>query len=453
MSSNRFPNSADCIKSELDLFYIPPTNTSIESGQWSVYYPTVSPTTNTGPIEFEVKASNEYVHLCKTVLFLNVRFNIRNSDIKNESGTRSEDFDSIFNGSSFGPVNSFASSLFSQVDVELNGTSIETTNETYPYKAYITDLLNFGQDAKNTLLQTSMFYKDTAGQMENLKLNGNNLNTGYIARRSIIEKGNGQIELISRLYNDFFNTDRYLLNGVNMKISLKRHKPEFFLLKEGNFDVDLIIENAILYVRRVKISPQIMLAHSLALEKASAKYPIKRVIISHFAINKDVLDYKTPSLVTTVLPQRVIVGMVDHSAFNGNYKLNPFNFQHFNLSKMELALETGNIIYPSGIDFDFLSNKYLRGYFTLFEGIDKPVFMTGNDISRQDYPNGYSLFCFDLSPDLCSGDHLNLKRSSQLILNLNFKSARQIAVTLIVFMEFENMIEIDSSRTILCDYK
>lgn len=440
----------ECVKSELDLFYVPPTNTSIESGQWSVYYPTVSPTTNAGPIEFEIKSSNEYIHLCKTVLYLNVRFNMLKDS---KAPTTDTEFASLFKASAFGPVNNFASSLFSQVDVELNGTSIETTNETYPYKAYISDILNFGQDAKNTFLQTSLFYKDTPSQMENLKVEGENLNQGYLQRREILEKGKGSIELITRLYNDIFNSDKYLLNGVNMKISLKRNKPEFFLMKDASVDVNVIIENAILYVRRCRINPQVLLAHSMALEKATAKYPIKRVLISHFAINREVMDYKTPSLVTTVLPQRLIVGLVDHFAFNGSYSLNPFNFQHFDLSKIELALETGNIIYPSGLEFDFAAQRYLRGYFTLFEGIDKPTFMTGNDVSRSDYSQGYTLFCFDLSPDLCRGDHLNLKKTSQLILNLNFKKARNNAVTLIVFMEFENMIEINSSRAITCDYK
>lgn len=446
----------ECTKSELDLFYVPPTNTSIESGQWTAYYPTTSPLINSGPIEFEVKATNEYVHLCKTLLYLNVRFNVHQVAVKidgSDSTAAETEFSKKFKDSSFGPVNNLASSLFSQVDIELNGTSIETTNDTYPYKAYICDLLNYGQDAKSTFLQTSLFYKDTPGQMDSIEITGDKINEGLINRRKIIEDGKGKLELITRLYNDFFNTDRYLLNGVNMKVSLKRHKPEFFLMKKDLANVDMIIENAVLYVRRAKISPQVLLAHSMALEKVSAKYPIKRVTISHYAINKDVLEYKTPSLITTVLPQRVIVGMVDHLAFNGSFTLNPFNFQHYNLSKLELATETGNIIYPNGLEFDFPGQRYLRGYYSMFEGIDKPVFMTGNDISRLDYSKGYALFCFDLTPDLCSGDHVNLKKSSQLILNLNFKETRQSAVNLIVFMEFENMIEINSARAILCDYK
>ena len=52
--------------------------------------------------------------------------------------------------------------------------------------------------------------------------------------------------------------------------------------------------------------------------------------------------------------------MVDHSACNGVHSLNPYNFQQFNLSKIELALEHGNILYPNGLDLDFENDKFLK---------------------------------------------------------------------------------------------
>ena len=44
----------------------------------------------------------------------------------------------------FGPVNNLASSLFSAVDVELNGAKVESCDDSYPYKAYLSDLLKEG---------------------------------------------------------------------------------------------------------------------------------------------------------------------------------------------------------------------------------------------------------------------------------------------------------------------
>jgi len=437
--------STECTKSELDLFYVPPTNTSIESGGWSIHHPVSVIDNNDGPLEFVITATeNEYIHLCKTLLYLNVEF-VRTGPLKNENDETEV----------YGPVNNFASSLFSQIDVSLKNDSIETSNKTYAYKAYISDLLNYGEDAKKTFLQSGMFYKDTAEQMDNLEINQTKShNRGFLHRRELITKGNGSVELMTRLHSDIFNSDRYLLNGVDLTIKLLRNSPEFYLMKSSeSFNVKVKINSALLYVRKAKISPQILLAHSMALEKATAKYPIKRVVVNTYTISQNMPNFTTPNLSSSVLPLRVIVGLVDSKAFNGSFKHNPFNFQHFNLRQIQLTLDSKNIPYYKGLDFDYESNRCLRGYYTLFEGIDKPVFMNGNDISRNEYPYGYTLYAFDISPDLCSGDHFNLLKTGSLVLDLAFSKNLEQPVTLIVYMEYDNMIEIDSARKIIKDYQ
>jgi hypothetical protein len=50
--------SCECAKSELDLFSIPATQTSIESGMYVDYHP-VSNITGGAPVEFDVNATGE----------------------------------------------------------------------------------------------------------------------------------------------------------------------------------------------------------------------------------------------------------------------------------------------------------------------------------------------------------------------------------------------------------
>lgn len=438
-------NSPQCIKSELDLFYVPPTNTSIESGGWGVHHPVSVVDDNDGPLEFIIPATeNDYIHLNKTLLYLQVEF------IK--SGVKLESNDSEV----FAPVNNLASSLFSQIDVSLKNESIETSNTTYAYKAYITDLLNYGEDAKKSVLQSGMFFKDTSGQMESTEVDTNkDRNHGYVARRQLVLDGKGSVELLTRLHSDIFNTDRYLLNGVDLTIKLIRNPPEFYIMKPdaSTSSFRAKIRSAVLFVRKAKINPQILLAHSMALEKATAKYPIKRSVVKTYTIGQNMPDFTTPNLSSTVLPTRIIAGMVDSRAFNGSYKYNPFNFQHFNLKQIQLTLDSKNIPYYKPFDFDFKTNKNLRGYYSLFEGIDKPVFLHGNDITRKDYAHGYTFFAFDITPDLCSGDHFNLLKSGSLVLELSFAENLAQPIHLIVYMEFDNMIEINAARKIIKDYQ
>jgi len=87
-----------------------------------------------------------------------------------------------------------------------------------------------------------------------------------------------------------------------------------------------------LYVRKVKLSPSVFLAHAKALERENAKCPIRRVVCKTFTIPRGNLDASQESLFSGQLPTRLVIGLVDNDSFNGIYKKNPFNFKHMHLS-------------------------------------------------------------------------------------------------------------------------
>ncbi|GBM11137.1 hypothetical protein AVEN_243010-1 [Araneus ventricosus] len=61
---------------------------------------------------------------------------------------------------------------------------------------------------------------------------------------------------------------------------------------------------------------------------------------------------------------------------------------------------------PLKLSFD--ANNYIKGYYSLFSGNDKFGQNQGLFISREEYTKGDTLFAFNLSPDFCNGDHLNI---------------------------------------------
>ena len=68
-----YHESQECTKSELALFTIPATKTSITKGQWIEYYP-LSNINDTGPIEFNVSGTGEeYLDLAKTQLLVKAK--------------------------------------------------------------------------------------------------------------------------------------------------------------------------------------------------------------------------------------------------------------------------------------------------------------------------------------------------------------------------------------------
>lgn len=243
-------DSSPSVKSELDLFLTPPTQTAIEKGQWSEYYP-ISSIRDGLPIEFVVSGSSEeYVDLSATQLYLKVKVLKDNKDLpENEKVS---------------PSNLFMHSLFSQIDVSLNERTISSSSNTYPYRAYIETLLNYGSDYKKSFLTSECFYKDTAGHMQ--ENDPTKLNEGLKKRGSMISKSK-VIDMIGNLHCDIFYQDRLLLNMVDLKIKLIRSKPEFCLISPANGNYQVVIEHASLFIRKVKVSPGVLIGHAKALER------------------------------------------------------------------------------------------------------------------------------------------------------------------------------------------
>jgi hypothetical protein len=90
-------------------------------------------------------------------------------------------------------------SLFSQVDVSLNGTLVTPSTNTYAYRAYIETLLSHGAEAKNSQLTSALWYKDTAGHMDAT----DNENKGLLKRKDYTT-GSRIVDMMGRLHVDLF---------------------------------------------------------------------------------------------------------------------------------------------------------------------------------------------------------------------------------------------------------
>jgi len=337
------------------------------------------------------------------------------------------------------------------VDISLNDTLVTSSNNTYAYRSYLETLLSYGPAAKLSQLTSELYYKDTAGHMNNTNPHDDNqLNVGLKTRATFSQRG--IFDMIGGIHNDLFFQDKYLLNDINIKIRLVRNKDAFCLMSAVDATYKVKIVDCKLFVRKVRLSPSVFVAHSKALERGNAKYPIRRTVCKTFTIPAGNLDASQESLFTGQLPTRLVIGCLDNRAFNGTYNRNPFNFEHMNLTQLKIYLD-GQQQSVKPIEPDFTNNLYLSAFSSLFSGTGKLHKDEGNFIDRAEFAGGYALYAFDLTPDLAEGGHFNLLKQGNIRVDMKFSIALPSTINVIAYAEFENIIEIDRHRNVIFDYK
>ena len=454
MTSNTQIIHADsklCAQSELELFESPPTLAQVEKTT-CVGYRASSTLTDASVLDFFIAGTGEeYIDLQQTKIHLEVSIRDHEGNRVPLTGSTPAGQPVIHGASDKGPapINNFCHSLFSQVDVYFNDKQVSSSNNLYPYRAYLENLLNHGKDSSESHLSCALYYHDTPGELETFDKE----NKGLIKRLNIAFQ-NESFDMIAPLHVDCFNQNRYLLNNVDVKIRLTRSHPNFCLVtKEAPANgYKVIVKQATLFMHKVKLAPSLLLAHAQLLTRNPVKYPMHRVEMKSFSIPVGTLNANRDNLVLGQLPTHILVGLVDSEAESGNYVKNPFNFKHFNLK--HLSLQIGSEQIPSQpLQPDYNNNLYIREYQGLIDALGYWRTDKGITIDRSAYANGYTLYGFNLSSSAqqCS-EAFSLLKQGNLQMNLKFAQALPNSVMVICHMTFENMMEIDQMRNILFDY-
>ena len=428
--------SFECSSPPLDLFTTPMTQTSVESGSWAEFNP-VSAITDTMPIEFDISgAGTSYIDLSQTQLIVRAQL------VKGD-GT------AIGNTSHVAPCNLLLHSLFSEVDAKLNGTLITSSNNTYPYRAYIETLLSYGCDAKNSQLTSALYYKDLGGNVgfeEGDPHSGTATNKGMVKRHSFFQAG-GIVPMQGPIHLDLMFQDRYLPSDVGMQLRFIRSKDAFCLMSDAaNPAFRIKIHECKLLIRKVNISPSVFIAQAKAFEVGNAKYPIRRVVCKSYSVGTGMRDNVHEGLFTGQIPSRIVIAMVENQAFNGSYDRNPYNFKHFNLTSIKIYVDGQAHNNIKAIECDFENHQSLAGYLSLFTGSGKYRRDEGLDINREEYEHGFTMFAYDLSPDLTEEDHFNLIKEGSIRVELKFGQALPNTINVIAYAEFESVIEINREK-------
>ena len=467
------PFSKRCDKSEIDLFSVPPTQQSLERGRWIDYAPLSSVENPDSAITYLIAGTDEYVDLSKTIL--TVKGEITKGDGTTLTGGGQADV---------APVNNFLHSLFKQVDVYLNGKQVTPAMGTYAYRAYIETLLNYDVSAKKSQFTSALYYKDTATQMDEagslpstvdgasnkkVRVPGTG-NQGFAKRSQFVQNGK-QFVLSGPIFADIFMSDRLLLNMMDLKVVLNRSNPKFCLMDKTSKDSPTVnpqvkLSEVILKIRKVKVDQAVSDGIERMLKQTPALYPIRRVECKILTVPPGLPTTRQDNIFSGIIPKTFVVGFVNVDAANGTYWTNPYNFAHFGVTSLsltangeEIPFKQLTLAYPKDADgkIDPAVDKddqldFDEAYNTLFSGTGKIYSNAGLDIDRDEYPGGYALYAFDLTPDMCkSSDYFNTVQRGSLSLALTFREAAKHPLAMVCYGDFENVIRIDAERNAIYD--
>lgn len=430
----RHSKSQPSVCSQVDLFSLPPTETSVESSLYAEYSPVTNIQDGKSLIEFRLAGTNTYYYDLLDS-FLTVTYKLKNADDTDLAGT--EDLS---------VCNNFLHSLFKEVDLSLQNqsTSLSNSNGTYAYKAYFETL--FKTYFKNkTDCENALFYLDTD------KSQIADANTGYKSRKEAV-KGKELKEISGRLYLDLADQDRFILNGMDMRLVLTRNSDAFCLctpvgtLASPKVNAKIVITNAVFRVRRHLLYPAVTLSHQKLLEQNHvAQYPTINSQVNTYSIPKGNLFFSEDNIYFGTVPSRIILGLVSNDAFIGNDTTNPFLFSHNNVTCVNLMVN--NVSVPSRpITVDFAENLYQDSFHLLNKCVSKMNDNKGLPFTKTMYANGYTLFGFDIFPLDLTDSTLHLERQGSCKLELTFSAGLKDAVTIILYSEKQRVLTIDKDR-------
>ena len=246
---------------------------------------------------------------------------------------------------------------------------------TYPYRSYLETLLNYDVSAKESQLSSAMYYKDTAGKMDEAgslpgsttitivksdydpgynaaKTEGSTNvpqsskiwnpgdndkeevsipvpgtgNQGFAKRHKFIENSK-KFTLSGPIFTDVFMSDRLLINMLDLKVVLNRSYNEFCLIDKnsGSDKVNPKVEltDVVLKIRKVKVDQAIRDSTEALLKQTPAIYPIRRVVCKALSIAPGLPNVRQDNIFSGLVPTSFVFGLVDSNAYTGNMVKTP----------------------------------------------------------------------------------------------------------------------------------
>ena len=131
----------------------------------------------------------------------------------------------------------------------------------------------------------------------------------------------------------------------------------------------------------------------------------------------------------------------------GVFKENPFHSKHNGLES--LIITTGNETLIR-LDFDFANGQYVEAYDTLIRSTGHYKGLRSMLVDYDDFANGNTVLVFDLTArGECNSEQFTVRKLENVRINLKYSNALTETNNLILYSEFDGVLQIDVNRNVV----
>ena len=257
------------------------------------------------------------------------------------------------------------------------------------------------------------------------------------------------IFLVTPIFSEIFDQDKWLPPKTKLFISLEQNKPAFSLLSKSagvnddSYKIEIL--NCDLYMRVLEMDSTVdKEIENVTFQGNSMLYPLRRVKMEQHRISANMRDLSVTNILIgeTELPRRIFVAFVRHDACNGDLRKDPFNYQHFGIDTIGLRVGGNERPYPS-FKCNFTNGDIVKPYWALLDATG--FYRTDKElgITMETYPHRNVFFGFDLTTTgTPAGLCFESSESQSMEIEAHIREAKEFPIEMIVYAEYDAELEI-----------
>ena len=259
---------------------------------------------------------------------------------------------------------------------------------------------------------------------------------------------NGQkVEMMGYILSNIFGIQASIVNGVEIGITLIPNTDIMCLQSFRNRKFShMVIDDIYLYVCKRQFTDKVVVAHAGIMEETKATYHFKHTEVRAYNGNKGNTEVAIENPYESKIPTRLILGMVSANSYIGNWRKNPLNFKHYDISSAAFYINDESIAkQPNKLNPS--DGKFIEPFMELYSILGKAGEDVDIGISTENYLEGTFLLPFDVTPTSAAKHGISRQNNrGNSRIELQFRKPLPHNIMIITYAIFPMELQIDMAR-------